>query len=131
MYNPIAILLFVTKETNKNYFSDYFLIILLIIFSIYTDKDYKRKKRVYKLNYYLQLTSFITLKCTSDLIAKVVSSTSFFTTFTITYNSFSANIKIVSCKCTANSSNRISLTDKFVPNIHSDVYEDNIRMLME
>ncbi|XP_077280803.1 uncharacterized protein LOC143907740 isoform X1 [Temnothorax americanus] len=42
-----------------------------------------------------QLTPLIVLKCTSDLVTKVLSSTSFFTTFIITYNAFRFNIDVV------------------------------------
>ncbi|XP_070523054.1 uncharacterized protein [Cardiocondyla obscurior] len=43
----------------------------------------------------LQLTSFITLKCTFDLVIKVVSSALFFTVYLIQYNSFCVKIKNV------------------------------------
>ncbi|XP_071637991.1 uncharacterized protein [Temnothorax longispinosus] len=42
-----------------------------------------------------QLTSLITLRCTLDLVTKVVSSASFFTVYLIHYNSFCINIKTV------------------------------------
>ncbi|XP_071560233.1 uncharacterized protein [Temnothorax nylanderi] len=42
-----------------------------------------------------QLTPLIVLKCTSDLVTKVLSSASFFTTFIITYNAFRLNIEVV------------------------------------
>ncbi|XP_077264030.1 uncharacterized protein LOC143898432 isoform X2 [Temnothorax americanus] len=42
-----------------------------------------------------QLTPLIVLKCTSDLVTKVLSSASFFTTFIITYNAFRFNIEVV------------------------------------
>ncbi|XP_071638166.1 odorant receptor 9a-like isoform X3 [Temnothorax longispinosus] len=42
-----------------------------------------------------QLTPLIVLKCTSDLVTKVLFSASFFTTFIITYNAFRLNIEVV------------------------------------
>jgi len=48
------------------------------------------------MTYILQLTPLIILKCTSDLVAKVLSSVSFFTMFVIKYNAFHLNIEVVS-----------------------------------
>ncbi|XP_071637724.1 uncharacterized protein [Temnothorax longispinosus] len=42
-----------------------------------------------------QLTPLIVLKCTSDLVTKVLSSVSFFTLFIINYNAFRLNIEVV------------------------------------
>ncbi|XP_071637699.1 uncharacterized protein [Temnothorax longispinosus] len=41
-----------------------------------------------------QLTPLIVLKCTSDLVTKVLSSVSFFTLFIINYNAFRLNIEV-------------------------------------
>ncbi|XP_077264041.1 uncharacterized protein LOC143898439 [Temnothorax americanus] len=46
-------------------------------------------------NFYLQLTPLIVLKCTSDLVTKVLSTVSFFTIFIIKYNAFRFNIEVV------------------------------------
>ncbi|XP_067216095.1 uncharacterized protein [Linepithema humile] len=44
-----------------------------------------------------QLTTFVTFKCTTDLIINVISSVLFYTTFMIKYGSFISNNDIVKC----------------------------------
>lgn len=52
--------------------------------------------QIYNRLCYLQLTTFLTSKCTPDFVAKILSSTSFFSLIAINYNLFYLNMKPVS-----------------------------------
>ncbi|XP_024884735.1 uncharacterized protein LOC112462901 [Temnothorax curvispinosus] len=63
--------------------------------SIFTQFQFIFFSAILSASIIFQLTPLIVLKCTSDLVTKVLSSVSFFILFIINYNAFRLNIEVV------------------------------------